>query len=512
LQLSLQQQIKTYRKSNTTNRIPIMRLPFFSRGKWDIDNVNPPWSDRTSIYQHLLANIPSGQPGLSETGGQLPDEEISRGNSQLSWAPGALDGVMGHHAGSSEATEITNQILESFRALTKEATDERASSLYALLLEHGTLSYVDQLLEAVVADDDLNLERIHAIAHWLATRAADREPVKCAIALLGVFSGGHDRDLLLTLGRHDEFTLFAAVALKNSGADSDLDLWALACLVTGWGRIQIIERLAETKDEQIKEWLLVEGYANDIMYEYTALICARTGDLLTALRRPEPDAKLLKGAGSILAALIAGSGGPAAGIESYEDGAEATELYLTHLQSRDVDLQGFIDVGRIEEFLKQEASESGWLERRPKLLSLTTAILSRPHWERRIREELKSDDRQTFWTATEAASLLGIDAWDLYFERLKRGENLWHFVMQTDNPHLIDQVIQHAEDTLPLSALASGPADSLGLGPDFQHHDALDTVLQGLRKFPGKGWPLIRAGLQSPSIRNRNMAVQALAA
>jgi hypothetical protein len=178
------------------------------------------------------------------------------------------------------------------------------------------LGYVDHLLEAVVADDDLDAERVHTIAHWLATGAADREPIKCAIALLGVCHGGDDRDLLLSLGRHEEFTLFASVALKNSGDDPELSLWALACLVTGWGRIQIIEKLAETKDQQIKAWMLHEGYENEIMQEYTALICAQTGELLSALRTPEPDEKLLKGAGSILTALIRGRGGPSQGIEA----------------------------------------------------------------------------------------------------------------------------------------------------------------------------------------------------
>jgi hypothetical protein len=36
---------------------------------------------------------------------------------------------------------------------------------------------VDQLLEAAVADEDLDAERIHSIANWLATGAADREPI-----------------------------------------------------------------------------------------------------------------------------------------------------------------------------------------------------------------------------------------------------------------------------------------------------------------------------------------------
>jgi hypothetical protein len=493
-----------------------MTFRFFNRGSWNIQRVTPPWDDRLSIYRHILENIRAGEPGLGEKGDLLPDEEIIRGGKEFSWAAGALDGVFGHHGGGSEAAETANKILESFRALSKKATAERAASLYSLLLENSALSYVDQLLEAAVAAKDLDAERIHRIANWLATSAADREPVKCAIALLGVSRGGDDRDLLLTLGRHEEFTLYAAVALENSDEDAEMSLWALACLVTGWGRIQIIERLTETKDEQIKAWLLREGYRNDILYEYTALICARTGDLLAALRKGEPDDKLLKGASSILTALIRGRGGPAEGIEAYKDGAEATELYLTHLQTREVDLEGFIDVSRIGQFLGEESDEVkdpalGWPERSARLVALTNAILSRPGWKQEVRDALNSEDHHTFWTATEATHLLGIDAWNVYFERLKRGEDLWYLAAQTTDPDRIDRIIAFAEETLPLQEIASGPSESLGVGPEFRHHNALGFVLQELGRFPGKGWPLIRAGLQSPTVRNRNTAIQALA-
>ena len=494
-----------------------MKSWFFNDGEWDLESVTRPWGDRPSIYQHILDHVRAGEPGLSEQGELLPDDEILRGDNQIRWAPGALDGAFGHHVESTDAADVARKILESFRALTKKANDDHAESLYSLLKEHSALLYADPFLEAVVADDDLDLERLHTVACWLATSAPDREPIKCAIALLGVFQGGEDRDLLLTLGRHEEFTLFAAVALKNSVGDDELSLWALACLVTGWGRIQIIDRLAETRDDQIKAWLLREGYRNDILGEYTALTCARTGDLLTALCHSEPDKKLLKGAGFLLTTLIQGRGGPAEGIESYPDGAEATELYLRHLQSPDLDLEDYVAVSTIEVFLKEEEGEVkdpalGWPKRSTILLDLTSRIRSRPDWEKKIREELNSDDTQTFWTATEAARLLGIDIWENYFERLERGEDQWYFAMQSEDPERIDRVVQLAEQTLPLEELASGPSDLLGIGPEFKHHSALDFILQDLERFPGKGWRLIKTGLQSPVVRNRNMAVRALAA
>lgn len=494
-----------------------MNFRFFKNRSWDIESVSRPWGDRPSIYEHILSHIRPGEPGLGEEGDRLPDDERVRGEFEFGWAPGALDGAFGHHGGGADGEEPERKVLEALRALTEKTTDGRAKSLYSLLREHPALEYVDQLLPAVAEDGQLDPERLHAVARWLATGAADREPVKCAVALLGLFQGGEDRDLLLTLGRHEEFTLYAAVALGNSEEDSELSLWALACLVTGWGRIQIIERLVETRDEQIKAWMLREGYRNDIMDEYTALICVRTGDLLGALRCPGPDEKLIKGAGSLLSTLIHGRGGPSEGIESYPEGAEAAELYLRHLQARELDLEDFVAISAIEGFLNEEEGEAhdpalGWPERRVTLLDLTTAVRARPGWEEKIREGLGSSDRQTFWTATEAARALGLDIWEVYFERTKRGEDHWYFVMQSDDPARIDRVVQLAEERLPLDAIATGPGEELGLGFEYQHHSALDFVLQDLRRFPGKGWPLIRAGLQSPVVRNRNMAVRALAA
>jgi hypothetical protein len=494
-----------------------MGFRFFNNRSWDIEGVRRPWGDRPAIYEHILSHIRPGEPGLGEEGEQLPDDEQVRGDFQFGWAPGALDGAFGHHGGGAEAEEAARDVLGALRALTEKATDGRAQALYSLLLKHPSLGYVDQLLQGIAEDGRVDAERLHTIARWLATGAADREPVKCAVALLGLFQDGDDRDLLLTLGRHEEFTLYAAVALQNSEEDSELSLWALACLVTGWGRIQIIERLAETRDEQIKAWMLREGYRNDIMDEYTALICAQTGGLLDALARPDPDEKLLKGAGSLLSTLIRGRGGPSEGIESYPEGAEAAELYLRHLQARELDLEDFIALSAVEGFLKEEEGEAhdpalGWAERRATLLALTDALRSRPGWEEKVREGLKSDDQRTFWTATEAARALGLDIWEVYFERTERGEDHWYFVMQTDDPARVDRVIQLAEERLPLDEIATGPAEELGFGPEYQHHGALDFVLQDLRRFPGKGWPLIRAGLQSPVVRNRNMAVRALAA
>jgi hypothetical protein len=489
-------------------------LRFFKQPPWDIGTVSPPWGNRPSIYGHIVASLQAGRR-LSSAEERLPDEAEAAEKVGFRWASGALDGAFGHFGGREENDSGAAAIVAELQALTEKATNDRARRLYSLLSKCSTIDHVDALLPMITHSARLPTDRVRAVARWLATGAPDREPVKTAVAILGVVSRGEDRDLLTTLGKHEEFTLYSVVALQHCEAEPEPLLWELAQHVTGWGRIQIIERLASTNDERIKAWLLRTGYRNDIMDEYTALICATTGNLVQALKQEHADDTLLKGAGAIIAALI--RGGPAEGMEAYGDGPEATEHYLRHLRSREADLEDFNGVVTIERFLEDDRSRTGdvaaaWQQRASAIRDHIRAIKDRLDWQGKIQHGLSSTDRAVFWSAAEAAKAFGIDTWDVYFHRLQRGEDYWYFVMQTDDPDRVDRVVELAESRLPLDEISSGPSDELGLGPEFKFHSALDFVLQDLRRFPGRGWRLIRTGLQSPVTRNRNMALRALAA
>ncbi len=500
-----------------------MNFNIFGSSAWSITNIASPWQNRPSIYWHIVNHLQDDACGLKDGGEELPDEKLVRGDSEIGWAAGALDGVFGHHGGSDEAvSKKARKILRAVRDLTVKASDENAARLYSLLVEDNTLGVVDSLLEAITTAEKLDYDRLQTIALWMAMEAADREAVKSALAILGLFQGGENRDVIMTLGKHEEFTLYAVVALQNTQNDPENALWQLAQHVRGWGRIHIIERLSETEDEYIKDWLLREGYQNEIMYEYTALVCAQTGGLYQALCQPAADDELLKGAGQILSTLITGrGGGPAEGIESYRDGAIATESYLRHLVDRDSNLEALVNADKIEQFLLDEEcgiaslpedTAADWISRREHLLASIKSIKSQSGWKEKTQTKLQSADRQEFWTATEAAQILGMDVWNFYFEKIKNGEDYWWNAMQTDDADRIDRLVEYAEQTFPLDEIAVGAGNELGLGERFQAHQKLDWVLQDLRRFPGKGWTLIKAGLQSPVVRNRNMAVNALAA
>lgn len=64
---------------------------------------------------------------------------------------------------------------------------------------------------------------------------------------------------------------------------------------------------------------------------------------------------------------------------------------------------------------------------------------------------------------------------------------------------------------LPLDEVATGPSEDISFGQQYPIHACLDRILQGLGEFPGMGWPLVAAGLKSPFIHNRNLAVKVMA-
>ena len=65
---------------------------------------------------------------------------------------------------------------------------------------------------------------------------------------------------------------------------------------------------------------------------------------------------------------------------------------------------------------------------------------------------------------------------------------------------------------LPLDEIGTAPSDALGLGPGWRAHAALDWTLQALRDHEAVGSDLVLVGLDSPVVRNRNMALKILEA
>ncbi len=474
-----------------------------------------------SIYAFVKHHIDPVSGKLEPRGDALPDEDLS-GGSKLRWADGALDGTFAHHSATRTSLAIAKRLASKIDRVARYGDDRAAATAYAVLKEEPVIEIIDPLLEALKELETPIDPHLEEFAVKLATRSRDRGPVKAGIALLGAMRAQEHEEIVTVLGKHEEFTLFSAVALSNMFEDPSERLWALAKTVEGWGRIHLVERLVPTDNPQIQRWLRLEGYRNSVLYEYVALTAAVHGRLREALSAPRVDAAELTSAAEIIDALIAAENGAAAGINAYPDAAAAILLYLEHISTAPLELLHLLTANVILEYLEEdERSDAdqlakGWSE--SALRAVTTSgrdYVDRPEWDSLIRAELELDDPIRFDRANRAAKVKDIDTYDWHVRRLQRDpldSSAWFNAMQAATQKRIDELVAIAERGLPLDEIASGPGTQLGLGKEFAAHGCLDFILQDLKHFPGKGLRLIATGLRSPVIRNRHMAINALEA
>ncbi|MGV8038763.1 MAG: hypothetical protein AB2L07_01300 [Thermoanaerobaculaceae bacterium] len=480
--------------------------------------TRPPWEGRLSIYDHITSHLDSTGARLTDAGNALPDEEVRSDDGGLKWVSGGQDGAFGRHAGGGGDTKTARKVSELVVRIARRGAREDQIELYRALMPDGLLDYLDPAMERIAKAGIRQQPHLHEFARFLATKAPDRGPVKFGIALLGLIKDAADRDVVMLLGRHEEFTLYSAVALGNMLHDPDESMWELARSVTGWGRIELVDRLAQTRRPEIRRWLLREGYRNDIMLEYSAYVCATGGNLRAAITAATVDDELLTAAGDMISAMAAG--GPAKGLDDYSDAAVVVRFYLERIAPEASDLRRFIVVTTIEEYLSDKdwnaraRKVNGWDDAsRQAALERSREILRRPSWHDRVRQGLESEDEQLFSAADAVATHLGIDTWDAHWRRLREkplDSGRWFHVMRTADGERIHSVVAFALAALPLDEVAAGPSNTMGVGKEYEAHQCLDFIVQDLGRYPGQGWPLIAAALKSPVVRNRYMALKAL--
>lgn len=497
-----------------------LHMGWFGRSRWNIERAARPWGDRPSISR-FLESAGGGDAG-SKWPPDLPDQELVMGGG-LRWVAGAMDGVGVYHMGGRQDVEPSNVLWSAFTDVVAAAADDRVARLHDLAIKESIASLADALLERARGARKLDHRRAGRIARWLVREAADREVVKFGIVLLGVFGDADDRAALERLARHDEFTLFAVIALIGLRLIDWLDLWKIAKDVHGWGRVHVVEYLADCDDPRVRRWLVREGFRNAVMDEYLALVCAESGDLAGELSEPGVDAELFDGAAGILGALANTTwGGPAGGFESYARGVDATREFLRHASTRAASLDHLLAIDALRAFAGRvdadwtELVAHGWTEDvRAEIAEEARRLVSMPQWEKLVSESLHSDDPSSFHQGSTAAAALGMDVWETQFQRIRRAddatEESWWFVTLTKDPERMRRVVALAQERLALDRIACGPAAEHGWDSASKAHQALDLVLQALGAFPGCGIPLFRAALRSPVRRNRHLALRALA-
>lgn len=480
----------------------------FGRPEWDLAHAPVPWDQAPALADFLEDQLGPGAERLLDSGLALPDEDRVAHADGVRFAAGARDGIALHHMEGVDEPEVAREVVGLLRAVLADGGLDRLPDLYAALVEHRALTWVDELGPGIARAPRPDPNRLYALALWLATQAPDREPVKAGIAMLALLElDGDELGLLRLLGCHDEFTLYAVVALSAQSDAPEQELWRLARRVTGWGRIHAVQRLADTADPLVKDWLLREGFHNDVTDRYLALTCAVAGDLLGALAEPVDD-ELLAAATDLIAALLEPSG-PTAGMEAWEDGAAAVGRWLDRLAEHPTPPLATVPVlARVVTAAAEE--EAPWPpDAAPELAARARVALADPRWRARVLAGL-APGSEGFPHAVAAAMALGIDTFDAWLRRLDPTDPVpWDGAIEAaGSRQRLGLVLDRVADLLPADLIAG--EDRRHWVPATPGGRVLSSLLSALAAHPGLGGGHVLAALRSPLAQHRNLGLRAL--
>jgi len=156
-----------------------------SRKPLDSRSLGAPWGNRPSIYEHIRRSLDPTTGRLNASTIDLPDEE-PQSDDKIRFSAGSLDGITRHGFGETDAKDVAQVVFSQLRRVLATSDPKTFAVLHGYLLEHSTLSYVDQLNPMVARLIPDSAGDIAALGRHLLHHAADRDIIKFAINLIGI--------------------------------------------------------------------------------------------------------------------------------------------------------------------------------------------------------------------------------------------------------------------------------------------------------------------------------------
>lgn len=476
------------------------------------------WRTENSILHFLYSHLDVNGK-LTDDANTLPDER--KNEHTITFAPGLKDALLGAVDESEGAKNRIDELIKNLKKIANHGDKESDAKFYKLITDNeNVIGIIDNFIVGL-GNTALPIEPyLINYAKDLIRKSNHRNAVKFGIAILGKCQDPTVLNDIKILGLHDEFTVFSTIAIANLSHQPIDDLWNLAKKVDGWGKIQLVDRLVnENLSPSIKDWLVLEGYKNNIMHEYLAYTCALYGELHIKLERDQIDHQLYRAASEIIEALLSDQS-PSEDITSYPFAAKVIQGFIKHTPIHATNVSDFYVLQLIHEYLNDllldfsDQAENGWTQDIiSNLLIETHQLIKRRDWSNSIYEGLKSEDKNLYWHAKQMSLKLGIDMSNDVWAKLKSNpaESIfWYDVTHYSKPEQADQIIDFALIHLPLNEISLGVNGSMG--SKMNHHviNSLDYITTFLEKYPGKGEQIILAMLNCPVLQIRNMVIHTL--
>ncbi|WP_422658904.1 hypothetical protein ACK8P5_25155 [Paenibacillus sp. EC2-1] len=313
-----------------------------------------PWTHREKIVSAIQQQVQTHNKIVDD---RLPDDEYFYDENQPRMDAGLFDRIID----DAPTPLFAKKLLKLFRKQLSNPIDKTRKATYDEIIFDNIATYRDQFIE-LFQQAEWNEELVQQEALWLLEHAAHREVVKFAITVLGCTACEEYKDLLFTLGMHEEFTSYVVFALDDGTKEANHEIWKLAQSVHGWGKIAAVEQL-EARTPEIKKWLLTKGCESTVPSEYLAYMCAIKGELAVALYEETISKDLYDGIGLIIQTLLHEDIEP--DIEDYLFENAVLFRFVNQARIHCTTLEDMNPLMTINEFLNHEEiwverSEDGW--------------------------------------------------------------------------------------------------------------------------------------------------------
>lgn len=313
-----------------------------------------------SIYKRIQAAV---QPD-----GTLPEgfsiQPAPEDPKALRFADGARDGIFFYHTTGKGDEALLEKLVELTRSVAGGADMEEAEARLTACFgeEDGMLGCVDGLHMWIREhQEELDPGPLFRFAVGVLRNSGSLGAVKYALSVLELLAvtEGEWRDVVRTLALSDELTLYCVFVACHWSSRSE-ELYAMARRTRGWGRVHAVREM-QADTQEMRDWLLDEGWNNQVLPAYTALACARKGGLRRRLEGTDVSRAQLDAADRLIQALL--DEGPRRNISLLEDGEELLLAWLDQLEGRP----------RSEEdqktlrYLREECADRDWPRLRARL-------------------------------------------------------------------------------------------------------------------------------------------------
>lgn len=456
-----------------------------------------------SIYDTILESLNSE--------GKLPEHfDLAKPKADPNepvFIPGAKDGISVFHFSSikqkTAAATIADHLITDWQA----GNFNSLNSILELLNTYGTLTVIDTILEKIEErKEEIEVANVVDYACHLAFKASDEELVKLGIGLISLLDFSSEPQTLaklIKLALYDEFTFFVVEALADYDNEQAM-LFEIAQKVDGWGKIHTVKKL-EPVSEEIRQWILRKGCTNTIMDAYLGLECATKGDLVNALRQGSIDEEIFEGAGIIINALI--DEGPQKGISVYQHTEEVLERYLHFAAKQATTVKHLWWLLNLGDWLN-----SADIAGKEALISTCDSIISRTSWREKIYAIFDNPHCHQLFYVDNIARRIDMDIAEPMFRAIKDNpiDCCGFLSVVFEKPEYAQELVNVYEKILPLGEMATGMGNLLFSMSLAEEHQCLEFVLEELVNYPLSSEILVRTGLQSPVVRDRNIACKVL--